>query len=76
MGEVYEYLPNLLEVSVALMVWAVGLLVFTVMVKIAVAVECGDMRDRTPRLDALNHDQPAGRSQPGISVRQERPPCV
>ena len=35
-----------------------------------------DMRDRTPRLDALDHDQPAGRSQPGISVRQERPPCV
>ena len=46
MGEVYEYLPNFLEVSVALMVWAVGLLLVTVMMKIAVAVECGDMRDR------------------------------
>ena len=34
-----------------------------------------DMRDRTPRLDALNHDQPAGWSQPGISVGHERPPC-
>ena len=34
-----------------------------------------DMRDRTPRSDALDHDQPASRSQPGISVRHERPPC-
>lgn len=31
---------------------------------------------RHARLDALNHDQPAGRSQPGISVRHESPPCV
>src|SRR5699024_10529100 len=35
-----------------------------------------DMRDGTPRLDALNHDQPAGRSQPGVSVGHEKPPCV
>src|SRR4051812_7314241 len=35
-----------------------------------------NVRDRTARLDALDHDQPAGRSQPGINVRQERPPCV
>src|SRR5690606_28540419 len=37
---------------------------------------CGHVRDRTPRLDALDHDQPAGRSQPGISVGHEKPPCV
>ena len=35
-----------------------------------------DMRDRTPRTNELNHDQPAGRSQPGITVRHERPPWV
>ena len=33
-----------------------------------------DVRDRTPRPDALDHDQPAGRSQPGVSVGHERPP--
>lgn len=30
------------------------------------------MRDRTPRSDALDHDQPAGRSQPGIGKQKER----
>lgn len=35
-----------------------------------------DVRDRTARRDPTNHDQPASWSQPGVSVRQERPPCT
>jgi len=34
----------------------------------------GHVRDRTTRGDALDHDEPAGRRQSGISVRHERPP--
>ena len=33
-----------------------------------------DLRDRAARSDAPNHDQPAGRSQPGVSVRHENLP--
>ena len=35
-----------------------------------------DMRDRATSSDPPHHDQPAGRSQPGISVGHERPPLA
>lgn len=46
LGEVFEYLPNWTEVSVALGVWGIGLLVFTLLAKAGVAVECGEVRAR------------------------------
>lgn len=46
LGEVFEYLPNATEVSVAVGVWGIGLLVFTLLAKVALAVECGELRDR------------------------------
>jgi len=44
LGEVFEYLPNLTEVSIALGVWGIGLLVFTLLAKAGLAVECGELR--------------------------------
>nr|MCU0934887.1 hypothetical protein [Gammaproteobacteria bacterium] len=44
--EVFEYLPNAVEVSVALGVWGIGLLVFTLLAKAALPIECGQLRDR------------------------------
>lgn len=41
--EIVEYLPNALEWKVSLGVWAMGLIVFTLGLKIAVAVFQGDM---------------------------------
>ena len=39
LGEIQEYLPTLTEVKVSLGVWAIGLLVFTVLVKAAIPIE-------------------------------------
>lgn len=46
LGEVFEYLPNATEVSVALGVWGIGLLAFTLLAKAALPIECGQLRDR------------------------------
>lgn len=45
LGEILEYAPTASEVFVSLGIWAVGLLVFTLLTKVAVAVELGHLRD-------------------------------
>jgi Ni/Fe-hydrogenase subunit HybB-like protein len=42
LGEVYEYMPNLTEFAVSLGIWAVGLLVFTLFMKVAIPIVAGD----------------------------------
>ena len=44
LGEVYAYAPSLNEVWVALGVWGVGALAFTLMAKIAMAIDAGELR--------------------------------
>ena len=41
LGEVFEYSPTSTEIFVALGIWAVGLLIFTVLAKVAIAIEMG-----------------------------------
>jgi Ni/Fe-hydrogenase subunit HybB-like protein len=41
LGEIYEYIPNLLELMVSFGIWAFGLLVFTLLVKVAIPIETG-----------------------------------
>jgi len=43
-GEIYEYTPNLTEVMVSMGIWAIGLLIFTLLAKAAIPIECGDLR--------------------------------
>ncbi len=43
-GEIQEYLPTFTEVKVSLGVWAIGLLVFTVLVKAAIPIEDEKLR--------------------------------
>ena len=40
-GEIVEYSPTLPEISVTLGIWALGLFVFTFLVKIAIPIEQG-----------------------------------
>lgn len=47
LGEIFEYMPNANEVWVAVGVWGVGLLVFTVLAKVGIAVECGEIGRRS-----------------------------
>ena len=42
LGEIYVYLPNLLELMISFGIWAVGLLVFTLLIKVAIPIETGE----------------------------------
>jgi molybdopterin-containing oxidoreductase family membrane subunit len=41
LGEIHEYLPNLLELIVSFGIWATGLLIFTLLMKVAIPIETG-----------------------------------
>ena len=45
LGEIYEYAPTMTELRVAAGVFAIGFLVFTLMVKVAVPILLGEMLD-------------------------------
>ena len=42
LGEIYDYVPNQVELFVSFGVWAVGLLIFTLFMKVAIPIERGD----------------------------------
>jgi molybdopterin-containing oxidoreductase family membrane subunit len=44
LGEVFEYLPNFTEVTISLGIWAIGILMFTLLAKMAIPVEAGRLR--------------------------------
>jgi molybdopterin-containing oxidoreductase family membrane subunit len=55
LGEVYAYNPSLNEILVGAGVWGIGALVFTLMVKVAMAINSGEFRDES----ALAYESPA-----------------
>ncbi|MCX8023087.1 MAG: polysulfide reductase NrfD [Syntrophorhabdaceae bacterium] len=42
LGEIYEYIPNLTEFAISLGIWALGLLIFTLFMKVAIPIVRGD----------------------------------
>jgi molybdopterin-containing oxidoreductase family membrane subunit len=54
LGEIYEYYPSLTELRVAAGVFALGFLIFTLMLKVAVPISLGEF------LSQEAHDTPAG----------------
>jgi molybdopterin-containing oxidoreductase family membrane subunit len=46
LGEIFEYFPNATEVKIALGIWAIGLLTFTLLAKAGMAIERGTLRFR------------------------------
>ena len=54
LGEIYEYYPSLNELRVAAGIFAIGFLVFTLMLKVAVPILLGEFQAR--------HPEPAGRT--------------
>lgn len=52
-GEILEYLPNAHEVIVSAGIWATGLLLFTLMAKAAIPIECGRHRQAAAERAAL-----------------------
>jgi Ni/Fe-hydrogenase subunit HybB-like protein len=48
LGEVFEYSPHWGEVFVSLGIWALGMLIFTLLAKVAIPIELGDLRRSAP----------------------------
>jgi molybdopterin-containing oxidoreductase family membrane subunit len=48
LGEVYAYNPSPIELLVGVRVWGVGALLFTLMVKVTMAIDAGEFRDVPP----------------------------
>jgi molybdopterin-containing oxidoreductase family membrane subunit len=44
LGEIYDYMPNSLELWISLGVWAIGLLIFTLFAKVAIAINTGELK--------------------------------
>jgi molybdopterin-containing oxidoreductase family membrane subunit len=42
LGEIYEYLPNINETAISLGIWAFGLFIFTLFMRIAIPIQRGD----------------------------------
>ena len=42
LGEIYVYVPNLVELMVSFGIWGAGLLIFTFLMKVAIPIETGD----------------------------------
>jgi molybdopterin-containing oxidoreductase family membrane subunit len=51
-GEMFEYTPTALEVFVSIGVWALGIMIFTVLAKIAIPIEVGAL-SRVPHAKAV-----------------------
>ena len=52
LGEIYEYYPTLVELRVAAGIFAIGFLVFTLMLRVAVPISLGEFRvDRRSPLE-------------------------
>lgn len=48
-GEIYEYTPSLTEIMVSIGIWAIGLLIFTLLAKAALPVQCEFLRKQRAR---------------------------
>ena len=44
LGEIWEYWPRITEIMIAVGVWGLGLLIYTLSLKIAIPIETGEMR--------------------------------
>lgn len=52
LGEIFEYSPTLPEFAIAIGIWAFGILIFTLMAKVVIAIELGKLRYRSTDPDA------------------------
>lgn len=57
LGEIVEYLPTMNEILVSLGIWAFGILVYTILVRVTVPVLAGDLT-----IDTVYHLDPAKRA--------------
>ena len=51
LGEIYDYMPNSLELWISVGVWAIGLIIFTLGAKVAIAIKTGEIGHADPAAD-------------------------
>ena len=59
LGEIYEYTPTLVELRVAAGIFALGFLIFTLMLKVAVPISLGEFTDQKKPASAFSPAAPA-----------------
>lgn len=59
LGEVAEYFPSWVEIAVTIGIWSMGLYVFTILVRVGISIEEGDLR-YVPELESQAEPEPAG----------------
>ncbi len=57
LGEIYDYLPNSHEVAVSLGIWALGLLIFTLFMRVAIPIQRGDFSHSKYEHGVTGHSQ-------------------
>jgi Ni/Fe-hydrogenase subunit HybB-like protein len=55
LGEIVEYTPTLVELAITVGIWALGMFVLTVLVRVALPIELGHVR--SPHLESANADR-------------------
>ena len=55
LGEIYEYAPSVTEIMVSIGIWAIGLLLFTLLAKAALPVQCEFLRRQRERDHGPEH---------------------
>jgi molybdopterin-containing oxidoreductase family membrane subunit len=63
-GEIYEYTPSGTEIAITIGIWAFGLLLFTLLAKAAIPIECGVLRRPGHGPDESICEVPPATSQP------------
>ena len=66
LGEIYEYTPTMLELGVSVGIYALGAFVFTILSKVAIAIELGRIGQHKPTV--LEPDSVVGKKEPASVV--------
>ncbi len=53
LGEMWSYAPTLPEVLITLGIWAIGLIIYTLLLKVAIPIEVGEFRQIKDRLHGI-----------------------
>ncbi len=53
LGEIWSYWPTLPEVLITLGIWAIGLMIYTLLLKVAIPIEVGEFRQIKDRLRGI-----------------------
>ncbi len=53
LGEMWSYAPTLPEVLITLGIWAIGLIIYTLLLKVAIPIEVGEFRQIKERLHGI-----------------------